>query len=458
MPVTLAQWSAQKRSRQNPIWPSSDVFWNDLAIFAVVCAGAVSVNLVGSFPGDEIVILILLPFLLAKHAARAFRRDYLWFYILLGCWLFGTVFGDLYVGSSVTNQLKGIARVVFLGLDFMALALLIDRKTRGIIVFFIADSVLLVVGALRFAGGSSFLTIWKYGLDGTVSLLVLLVASYFFGKRRYTICVLLVLGLAALNLILAVRSQTAVDLMVAVIMLPITGTRKSQASQGIGGADLFKLLIVFLLVGGAAYGANQAIKYAVDRNWFDDSIEAKFQAQSSGRLGVLVGGRPETLVAIQAIRDSPIIGHGSFAVDPKYLQIMQDIQYEYGYTDFDQDAEITDTPAIPTHSHLTQAWVESGILGGIFWIWVLVLEGRMLVQVILWRPPLMPAYASLAVGFTWEVLYSPMGSTDRLVAAFAILLCFDLLHGWSGKPEAVRRRTARPLYPKTIVGLSRGRL
>ena len=77
---------------------------------------------------------------------------------------------------------------------------------------------------------------------------------------------------------------------------------------------------------------------------------------------MLVGGRPETLVAIQAIRDSPILGHGSYPVDPKYLALKSRIQYEHGYSDSDDPEDIVD-PVIPTHSHLTMAWVESGILG-----------------------------------------------------------------------------------------------
>ena len=105
-------------------------------------------------------------------------------------------------------------------------------------------------------------------------------------------------------------------------------------------------------------------------------------------------------------------------------------------------------PSIPTHSHLTQAWVESGILGGIFWIYVLVLVGRMFVQTVLQRPALMPVYASLAVGFTWDVLFSPMGSTDRLVAAFVILLCYDVLHAGGGKPVLSRRPSARTVRGK----------
>jgi hypothetical protein len=456
MPVTLAQWTEHKRRQRNPLWPSAGIFWNDLAIFVVVCAGGLSVNLVGSLPGNEIAILILLPFLATSHGGRAFRREYMWFYILLAGWLFGTIGGDLYLGTAVASKLKGIARVVFLGMDFAALAILIDRKTRGYVVFLLADAVLLFVGAQKFGGGGDFLTEWKYGLDGTVTILALVVSSYYFGKGRYLISVLIGLGLAALNLIFAVRSQMAVALMSAVVVLPIAGIRKGQAGRALDRMDFLKLLVVFVLTGGAAYGANQVIKYAVSQNFFNEEIQAKFEAQSAGQLGVLVGGRPETLVAIQAIIDSPILGHGSFAVDPKYLQLMQDIQYKYNYSGSDETDD-TDVAIIPTHSHLTQAWVESGILGGIFWLYVLGLVGVMFVQLVLRRPTLLPLYSYATVGFTWDVLYSPMGSTDRLIAAFMILLCLDLLHQWNPKPMSSRRPVAAQVFPRTMVRFSRAR-
>jgi hypothetical protein len=447
MAVTLAQWTEHRRRQRNPLWPSSGVFWNDVAIFAVTCAGVFSVNLVGMLPGAEIVILLLLPFLLIKHGKRAFRREYLWFYVLLGGWLFGTIIGDLYLGTSLANKLKGIARVVFLGMDFATLAILIDRKTRGYVVFFLANTVLLFVGALKFGGGGDFLTEWKYGLDVAVTLPALLLSSYFFGKRRYVICVLIGLGVAALNLHYAVRSQLAIDLMAAVVVLPIAGVRKGQAGRALGRADFFKLLIVLALTGGAAYGANQVVKYGVSHDFFDAGVTAKFESQSAGQLGVVVGGRPETLVAIQAIIDSPIIGHGSFAVSQKYLQMLQDIQYKYGYSGSDETVDL-DNPGIPTHSHLTQAWVESGILGGIFWIYVLVLVVCMFVQTVLRRPTLMPVYSFVAVNFIWDVLFSPMGSIDRLVGAFMILLCYDLLHAGGGKPVLSRRLGARTVRGK----------
>ncbi len=131
----------------------------------------------------------------------------------------------------------------------------------------------------------------------------------------------------------------------------------------------------------------QAIKFAAEKGFFDEDVAAKFNTQSEGKLGVLFGGRPETLVAIQAIRDSPIIGHGSFAVDQRYLELKQDIQYEYGYTDIDTPEDI-ENPTIPTHSHLTMAWVESGIFGGLFWMYILVLAIRAIFRIALLRPNL----------------------------------------------------------------------
>ncbi len=42
---------------------------------------------------------------------------------------------DLYVGSPAVFRMKGLARVVFFALDFIALAILINNKTRRMIVF-----------------------------------------------------------------------------------------------------------------------------------------------------------------------------------------------------------------------------------------------------------------------------------------------------------------------------------
>jgi hypothetical protein len=204
--------------------------------------------------------------------------------------------------------------------------------------------------------------------------------------------------------------------------------------------DKGRILILLVLAAGAAYAANASIKYAAEQGFFDESENQKFIGQAGGDYGVLVGGRPETLVAIQAIRDSPIIGHGSFPFGLKYMQLKQDIQYEHGYSDTDE-AEEVDYPVIPTHSHLTLAWVEGGILGGICWIYILILTMRGLLRLSTLRPHLAPLYSYLLVSFLWDILYSPFGSVNRIRAAFYILLSYSILN--IPVPAALRVRRSQ---------------
>ena len=106
---------------------------------------------------------------------------------------------------------------------------------------------------------------------------------------------------------------------------------------------ILKPILLLVLAGGAAFLASETIKFAAKQGFFDEDVADKFQAQSQGKLGVLFGGRPETLVAIQAIRDSPIIGHGSFAADQRYLDLKADLMYENGYSESDQPDDVVGT-------------------------------------------------------------------------------------------------------------------
>lgn len=385
----------------------------------------------------------MLPVLLLSRGSRAFTRQYLWFYVLVLGWLLGTIIADTYFGIQAMDRAKGIARVVFFAMDFMALAILINHKTRRMAVFALSMAAVFLGYVLNFRG--EFMLQWKFGGASALIILSLFVSSYYYAKQRYWICIGIALILCGLNLIYAFRSQMAVVLVSTVLMLPIfvgrgglRGTRKSAVRNSI------RVITLLTLAGGSAYLSSKAIQLAAQNGFFEDDLAQKFQTQSQGKLGVLFGGRPETLVAIQAIRDSPILGHGSFAADPRYLELKQEIQYEYGYSDSDTPEDVY--PSIPTHSHLTMAWVESGILGGALWIYILVLTIRAILGITLSRPILTPLYCYFLVNFIWDILYSPFGSVNRIWAAYLILMSFDLL----AAPAVVRLPAARQKHNRLI--------
>ena len=75
-------------------------------------------------------LLAFLRILLLYRGRRAFDRQYLWFYILVGAWLLGTIVADEYNAIGFFNRAKGTARVVFFALDFMALAILLKIRSQ----------------------------------------------------------------------------------------------------------------------------------------------------------------------------------------------------------------------------------------------------------------------------------------------------------------------------------------
>ena len=108
-----------RRRQPIKIWESRGQCLTELALFTLGAAGSYSVSLIGMLPGNEILVFPLLPVLLLMHGRRAFNREYLWFYVLVLAWLFGTIVGDLYRGSSSGQSIKGIARVVFFILNII---------------------------------------------------------------------------------------------------------------------------------------------------------------------------------------------------------------------------------------------------------------------------------------------------------------------------------------------------
>src|SRR4029077_2045909 len=137
--------------------------------------------------------------------------------------------------------------------------------------------------------------------------------------------------------------------------------------------------------------------------------------QGAGEGGMLLGGRREILASEQAIVDSPILGHGSWARDPKYAAILEERSDELGYKRFQGGGRKDDL--IPTHSYLFGSWVDAGIAGGIFWVFILVFTIRGMLGAS-GTEPLLPILAFSALMLAWDILFSPLGTPTRFVAPF----------------------------------------
>ena len=81
-----------------------------------------------------------------------------------------------------------------------------------------------------------------------------------------------------------------------------------------------------------------------------------------------------------------------------------------------------DTNLIPTHSYLFGAWVEAGIVGAVFWLWVLLLPVKLLITMRQFNSSLRIFLGFVAFSLIWDILFSPLGAEGRVYAPYNIVL------------------------------------
>jgi hypothetical protein len=179
----------------------------------------------------------------------------------------------------------------------------------------------------------------------------------------------------------------------------------------------------------------------------------KNEVQTTAGWGILIGGRPEIIVSSRAVIDSPILGHGSWARDPKYQRMLLEIENSYGVKV--PLTEVRFGGLIPAHSHLMSAWVDAGIVGAVFWMYILFSTVKAVAKATMSQLPLKPAYISLLVLLLWDIMFSPFGGLRRVTVSFFIVLICDILDPDSPGRKVVAQTLSRAQAPVHLRNLGR---
>lgn len=269
---------------------------------------------------------------------------------------------------------------------------------------------------------------WKFGLAYPITLGVFLFASRKECRGHWPVTLAVAIGI--INLWLGSRNAGGECLAAALYLGATDFLRRKHPGSSELKAKTVATLAASILLGIA--GVVWAYQYAATRGILGDAAKDKYEQESSGKYGVLLGGRTEILAEFPAIYDSPILGHGSWAKDPIYTIIQNQALARLGYTAANNLPAIKEQlykGFIPTHSYLFGAWVDGGILGAIFWGWVLVLTARALLRVYPATVLLLPAVSFMAFLLLWNVLFSPYGTDGRLSFPYSIVMvmtCMDM--------------------------------
>jgi hypothetical protein len=382
----------------------------DIACFVIPAVAFLRVEVGGVLYATDLCLLAALPFVVARHR-RWLQIKPVQITVWLGLlWLAAQVLTDVIRQSPMEDYSRGWSKILLTVTHFAAIALLVRQSQRRFILY---GTGLVLGGALTFfltPGEYAEYYPWKFGVGLPITILVCLLAGVIARQSRIA-AVAMITAIGAINVYLGFRSLGAVCAASAIYsyfqfspQLPKKRPRKLQAVLAVAG------------LAAGVWGVSAIYAHGVQRGWFGEEELQKYETQSSGDAGVFLGGRNEFLAAASAIRDSPVIGHGSWAKDPKYKAVLYDRMAELGYRNMGPELE---SDLIPSHSHLFGAWVESGIVGAVFWCWVLWLTGSRLVRAS-GREPLFPFFASIAMLLIWNVLFSPYGADERFTATYFV--------------------------------------
>ena len=391
--------------------------------FALVCPALsfIEIELGGRLFLPEILLVMILPLLILKKGK--FLLDPLpRTLIILGIlWLVGLIITDLIRETPFSDWSKGWAKIIFLILNFSSIYLLLNNDVRRIVLFTMSYA----IGGLLdyFISPDELLLIdpWKFGLSFSVIFLVLLFLQWWRIARFRMLSVLLVFALGLLSFYLGTRSIGGL-LIASAIYLFIHYRPKLRKWLG-KKLSLGRIVIFVITATLSTWTIIVVYSKAASSGWLGESAQGKYRTQAGayGGIGVLLGGRTEIIASSQAIIDSPLIGHGSLAKDPKYKLLLLSL-YDMGYEINRQAILEKETDYIPSHSHLFGAWVEAGILGALFWCWVCILIIRTLYQMFKIEHTLLPLLVTTLIMAIWDILFSPFGTIGRLKFGFFLTL------------------------------------
>jgi hypothetical protein len=376
----------------------------------------VQVRIGGTLFLPEVLLAVALPVLLIDARRRGVHRVPHMFVVLAGIWLVGQILADVYAESSFEDYSRGWADIVVLISNVAALALLVDGQWNRIRILAAG----LVVGQiLQFyidPGALAQGYPWKFGLGPPLTVGAALVASRQAVFRQRWVSVGIMLAFSFINLRLGYRTFAGVCFLTGLYVLSTArrdGHIRARRDQGLMHPVVVIVVAVIAVAGFIAVYSRAAASGALGTG-----VQQKYLAQRSS-LGILLGGRPQVLADMHAIMDSPILGHGSWATNARYVRDMQEELRHAGYSS--ERLERVGEERTGAHSQLLGAWVYAGILGIPFWLLVAGLVTSVLTRAYWFVGRNAPLVVFVAVLSAWNLLFSPFAGEQRLLVAFYIV-------------------------------------
>jgi hypothetical protein len=367
---------------------------NCAMLFLLGASFTVQIQVVGTLYAAEIVLFFAAVF----GTAQSFGLGGHWHrYILRSCGLIllmtvAYMASDIVNRNTFQNSLRGLARCAFLCVDVLGVYVVTKSRLSRLQVLVTGYALAQIAWTLLQLDVTGVTAAWKFGFALPLTiLLVVFVPRLLRGTMFPSAAALLALGFV--HMCLDYRSLAGVCMAV---------------SAALAFRELDRLLrgTSRLLVG--SFAAIGLIIITVNVYLLTQSEFSSRRAQGNA---ARIAGIATTL---DAIRQSPLIGRGSWAYGDSFGSEYDSIYFEL--TGRRYLAQRSSDEQFGAHSQLLQSWYEAGILAAVYFIYLAVSLVRSLWRAI-FRLPVdiySPLVLQLLLLSTWHVLLSPFAGNHRL--------------------------------------------
>lgn len=384
---------------------------------------------IGGYIGvSEFFMVLSMPFILLQKQGL-FRRDGVTKIITLSyLWLAGAIFSDFYNHNIFALMIRGWAVPICLLASIVNIYVFLRRNPihglKWCIIGIALSQVLSIfvlqpgsiAGSGAVAGGEMSAAEATMGyklfwVNIAQHFLVLPIKAFYLQTPHFLAFVLGLL-MAVISLLSGGRSAFAWQMM-AVLFVWFGGKTTSKMRW-----IKRNIMPIALAMGVMLLGVKAIYKQAAQSGFMGEEEQEKYEQQAASKtmMQTLMAGRSEFFVALFAIMDKPLVGHGSVAID--YKGYRREFVLKYGNDEdiiaYEKAEKVMQSlggglRTIPAHSHINGYWLWHGIFGLMFWAYVIYLLGTTLMR----HLHVIPAYYGYFVygicAAFWDIFFSPFG-------------------------------------------------
>lgn len=402
-------------------------FQFNLLVFTIGLGATAQANLgFAHFSFSELILIGLVPF--AIFSKRSLSGSALVIpLVLLGFWILSACISDFFINGTYRAQAyKGIFRTIIFGMCLISLHSLFRLNPLAWRYYVIGAFFSAILGFTIFKAGSisvmkefgevrgtDWAQTYNYIFSGALGIL----NAWFFIKFPRFICSLII-SLGGLNILLGSRSSGAIQILVGLVTLYFVIFYLSRRRRKKFQLKSSQILVAGTLCLLAAISVYLSYSFLAGGGYIGEDAKSKYLKQSRSSMGLVFGGRRETYAGLLAVKDKPIFGHGSFALDIQgyWAGAIEDLG---GGSDTGRRAGYL--YHIPHHSRIVQAWVEHGVAGAIFWVYLLYFYAQFIRRSILSCPPLLGVLIGIVFAAYWHYIFSPIGFRVTMASSIALV-------------------------------------